>query len=192
VCIVEVEGPLTGYRLHEAYRDASGDLDDVQTSQRLDRAIGQAEDIGLIRSVNSIGAQGTKPKTFRLPKQPKVLPRDVGPRALTHVPPAELEYHLPELLSGEDDVEELVPTEKSDDFEIRDPDQLHGKLEEEEASPFLGPESESLLGDDHSSRVHLGCRGSQQCFETTPVEFMLERFSVPDAGKRDVVRELQL
>ena len=98
-CLVEVEGPLTGYRLHEAYRDASGDWDDDETSQALDRAIAQAEKIGLIRSDNPIGAEGIKPKTFRLPTQPEVLPRDIGPRALTHVPPAELEHHLPELVS---------------------------------------------------------------------------------------------
>jgi superfamily II DNA or RNA helicase len=149
LCLVEVEGPMTGYRLHEAYRDASGDVDGEETSRRLDQAIEQAVKMRLIHSDNPLGAEGIRPKTFRLPTQPEVLVRDIGPRALTHVPPAELEYHLPEQVPDREDVYELnVPqpahepvshdSESADDFE------------EEDESYFRGRESEFILGDYES------------------------------------------
>ncbi len=97
VCLVEVEGPITGFRLHEAYLQASGDEDDGQTSEVLDHAIARAESKGLIRSDNPLGAERLRPRTFRLPHQPQVLPREMGPRSPTHIPPDELEYHLPEV-----------------------------------------------------------------------------------------------
>ncbi len=101
VCLVDVEGPITGFRLHEAYIEASGDEDDVETARALDNAIARAESKGLIRSDNPLGAEGVRPRTFRLPNQPEVLPREMGPRSPTHIPPDELEYHLPELSDAE-------------------------------------------------------------------------------------------
>lgn len=146
VCLVGVEGPITGYRLHEAYRDASGDLDDDEASHMLDRAIVQAEKIGLIRSDNLMGTEGIKPKTFRLPTQPEVLPRDVGPRALTHVPPAELEFHLTERVSDGEEVGELVVAQQPDESLAQD-SEYEEEFEEEDEGYFEGREGELILGD---------------------------------------------
>lgn len=93
VCIVEVEGPILGYRLHDAYREASGDWDDRECSRILNRAITRAEASGWIVSDNPLGAEGVKPRTFRLATQPVVIARELGPRSLAQVPPAEREYH---------------------------------------------------------------------------------------------------
>jgi superfamily II DNA or RNA helicase len=147
-CLVDVEGPITGYRLHEAYREASGDDDNRETSQTLDRAISRAEAVGLIRSDNPLGSEGVKPKTFRLPTQPEVVPRDVGPRALTHVPPAELEYHLPEWASDGEGVDEPASAQEVDDSASEDAEQFDEEFEEEDESYFEGRDGEFVLGDN--------------------------------------------
>lgn len=49
---------------------------------------------GLITADNPLNESGIKPKTFRTPDQPSVRPRELGPRALDAVPPAELAHHL--------------------------------------------------------------------------------------------------
>jgi hypothetical protein len=91
LCIVDAEGPLTGYRIHAAYLEASGDWDDRTNAKILNQGISRAEAQGLILADNPLGAEGLKPKTFRLPGQPAVLRRERGPRSLTQVPPAELD-----------------------------------------------------------------------------------------------------
>lgn len=146
LCLVEVEGPMTGYRLHEAYRDASGDVDGGETSRRLDQAIEQAVKMGLIQSENPLGAEGIRPKTFRLPTQPGVLVRDIGPRALTHVPPPELEYHLPEQVPDREEAYELVVAQP-DHEPVSQGLEAAEEFEEEDESYFEGRESEFILGD---------------------------------------------
>lgn len=91
LCIVDAEGPMTGYRIHAAYFEASGDWDDRANARILNQSITRAESKGLILSDNPLGAEGVKPKTFRLPTQPPVVRRELGPRSLTQVPPGELD-----------------------------------------------------------------------------------------------------
>ncbi len=91
LCIVDAEGPMTGYRIHAAYFEASGDWDDRANARILNQSITRAESGGLILSDNPLGAEGVKPKTFRLPTQPPVVRRELGPRSLTQVPPGELD-----------------------------------------------------------------------------------------------------
>lgn len=150
VCLVDVEGPITGDRLHEAYRDASGDLDGDETSQRLDRAIIRAEAMGLICSDSPLGAENLRPKTFRLPTQPEMLARELGPRALTHVPWAELEYHLPESAFDGEDVADQEAAQQTDDSVSQDPEHFEDEFVEEDETYFEGRETEFILGDyDH-------------------------------------------
>lgn len=93
VGIVAVEGPILGFRLHQVYCDASGDPESREVSRILNRAIQRAENNGRIVSDNPLDADGVKPKTFRLESQPSVVPRQLGPRLATHVPPAERGHH---------------------------------------------------------------------------------------------------
>lgn len=90
VCIVEAEGPLTGYRIHAAYLEASGDWDDRANAKILNQAISRAESRGLILADNPLGAEGIKPRTFWMPGTPAVIRRELGPRSLIQVPPNEL------------------------------------------------------------------------------------------------------
>lgn len=66
-------------------------------AQILNQAITSAERRGMIVSDNPLGDAGVKPKTFRLASQPEVVPRELGPRSLRSVPPAELAHHLAEI-----------------------------------------------------------------------------------------------
>lgn len=93
--IVEVEGPILGHRLHQVYVRASGGLRVGRELARvLNQAIAAAQKQGLITADNPLNESGIKPKTFRTPDQPSVRPRELGPRALDAVPPAELAHHL--------------------------------------------------------------------------------------------------
>lgn len=101
VRIVAVEGPVTGHRLHHAYRDAyGGHRVGKEIARLLNRAISLAERRRLIIADNPLKESGVKPRTFRLPTQAEVVPRELGPRTLELVPPAELAYHLALLSSG--------------------------------------------------------------------------------------------
>ena len=75
-----------------------------EIARLLNRAIAYAERQGHIVSDNPLNAPGLKPHTFRLPSQPEVVPRELGPRSLDLVPAAELAYHL-EDLSLDDDLQ---------------------------------------------------------------------------------------
>jgi very-short-patch-repair endonuclease len=98
VKIVIVEGPVLGERLQQAYIKAAGGQKVGKGIARiLNQAITSAERRGLIVADNPLNASGVKPKTFRLPSQPRVIPRDLGPRPINLVPPAELAHHLAEL-----------------------------------------------------------------------------------------------
>lgn len=103
VRIVEIEGPVVGHRVHDAYRDAYGGQ---RVGRELARSLNQAIELGVRRGElvvdNPLGESGFKPKTFRLPTQPPVVLRQLGPRSLSLVPPAELASHLAEFAGIED------------------------------------------------------------------------------------------
>ncbi|AEV71527.1 IstB-like ATP binding protein [Mycolicibacterium rhodesiae NBB3] len=103
VRIVSVEGPVLGHRIHNAYRDAyGGQRVGREIARLLNRAIAIAERHGHVVSDNPLNEAGLKPRTFRLPHQPAVVPRVLGPRTLNLVPPAELAHHLSDLLLDND------------------------------------------------------------------------------------------
>lgn len=89
--ILEAEGPATGFRLHEVVAQVVGStrLTKLQ-SRQLNSAIFDAVRVGVLTEDNPLGDEGVRPATYRLPDQPKVLARTLGPRALEHVPPDEL------------------------------------------------------------------------------------------------------
>jgi hypothetical protein len=106
VRIVAIEGPVLGHRLHQAYRDAyGGKRVGKEIARVLNRAISLAVRRGQIVADNPLNESGVKPKTYRLPTQPEVVPRELGPRTLELVPPAELAHHLAEL-SADDTLSE--------------------------------------------------------------------------------------
>jgi very-short-patch-repair endonuclease len=103
VRIVAAEGPVLGHRLHQAYRDAyGGQRVGKEIARFFNHAISIAERREHIVSDNPLKESGTTPKTFRLPAQPVVLTRELGPRTLELVPPAELAHHLAELSARDD------------------------------------------------------------------------------------------
>jgi very-short-patch-repair endonuclease len=100
--IVELEGPVLGSRLQQVYvKSAGGRRVGPEIARVLNRAITMAERRGLIKSENPLNESGVKPKTFSLPGQPSVSPRELGPRTLDLVPPAELAYHLADLAAND-------------------------------------------------------------------------------------------
>jgi hypothetical protein len=102
VRIVAVEGPVLGERLHQAYRNAyGGQRVGKEIARLLNRAISLAERGRQIVSDNPLKESGLTPRTFRLPTQPRLLPRELGPRTLELVPPTELAHHLAELSAGD-------------------------------------------------------------------------------------------
>lgn len=104
VRIVEVEGPVLGHRLHDAYRVAyGGQRVGKELARLLNQAIELAVRRGLIVADNPLNEPGVKPRTFRLPTQPEVVVRALGPRTLNLVPPSELAVHLSEY-AGMDDL----------------------------------------------------------------------------------------
>jgi very-short-patch-repair endonuclease len=103
VRIVAAEGPVLGHRVHNAYRDAyGGHRVGKEIARLLNRAIMLGERRGQIISDNPLNESGVKPRTYRLPTQPAVVPRHLGPRSLELVPPAELAHHLTDLSLGDD------------------------------------------------------------------------------------------
>lgn len=97
VRIVEVEGPVLGHRLHDAYRIAyGGQRIGKEIARVLNQAIELAVRRGLIVADNPLKQAGVKPRTFRAPGQDPVVVRQLGPRTLSLVPPAELAVHLHE------------------------------------------------------------------------------------------------
>jgi hypothetical protein len=102
VRIVECEGPILGLRLHQVYVKASGGRRvGREIARQLNQAIMLAEKRGLIISENPLGEAGVKPKTFTTPAQPLVDARELGPRTLDSVPPAELAQHLSDVASDD-------------------------------------------------------------------------------------------
>lgn len=89
--IVAVEGPVVGHRLHSAYvRAAGGQRVGKQIAKALNSAITAGVRQGALIEDNPLSEPGVKPRTYRLPGQPAVAIRDLGPRPLEHVPPKEV------------------------------------------------------------------------------------------------------
>lgn len=100
VRIVAIEGPVTGWRIHQVYAQCSP----VQqwrdeSSSLLNRAISAAERQGLIVAENPLGHKGNKPRTFKLPQQSSEVARTLGPRSISVVPPVEVLQYC-RLVSG--------------------------------------------------------------------------------------------
>lgn len=100
--IVAVEGPVTGWRIHEIYKKSSGGRESHDVFSRLlNRAISAAERGRLIVSDNPFNQTGNKPRTFRLRNQPQAIVRQLGPRTIDIVPPVELAQYCREVANGE-------------------------------------------------------------------------------------------
>lgn len=106
VAIVVVEGPVIGHRLHSVYVKASaGQRVGTQIARTLNQAVTAAVRQGRLVQEDPLGESGVKPSTFRLPEQPTVVPRELGPRSFDQVPPAELSFvmqHVAEDIGWED------------------------------------------------------------------------------------------
>ena len=91
LAVVAAEGPVIGARLHAAYvKASSGYRVGKQVAHALNSAIVAAVRRGLLIEDNPLNEQGVKPRTYRLPDQPTVRLRQLGPRSLEEVPPREL------------------------------------------------------------------------------------------------------
>ena len=91
VHLVEAEGPVLGNRLHTAYVRASGAVRVTKlVAGELNKAISQAVREGRLVEDNPLAESGIKPRTYRLPDQPPVRTRQLGPRSFEEVPPGEL------------------------------------------------------------------------------------------------------
>ena len=109
VRVVAVEGPVLGDRLQQAYVKAFGGQKVGKGIARvLNQAISGAERRGQLLADNPLNESGVKPKTFRLPSQPTVIPRELGPRSLNQVPPAELAQHLYEVFVGDEQTQDEI------------------------------------------------------------------------------------
>jgi hypothetical protein len=95
MAIVDVEGPVVGERLLQAYVQASGGSRvGRQIAHVLNSAVTTAQRRGLLVVDNPLTDQGVKHLTFRLETQPPYVPRELGPRTLDQVPPRELDAVL--------------------------------------------------------------------------------------------------
>jgi len=89
--LVEAEGPVLGNRLHTAYVRASGLIRVTKlVAGELNKAISQAVREGLLVEDNPLAENELKQRTYRLPDQPQVRTRRLGPRSFDEVPPLEL------------------------------------------------------------------------------------------------------
>lgn len=89
--IVQAEGPLLGGRLYQLYVTSSGGLRvGAQIRRVLNRATFSAEGEGELIGDNPLSEPGQMAKTFRLPDQPEIDLRELGPRTIHEIPPAEL------------------------------------------------------------------------------------------------------
>jgi very-short-patch-repair endonuclease len=103
VRIVEVEGPVLGHRVHQAYREAyGGQRIGREIARHINHAISLAQRRGHILPSNPLNDPDIRGRTLRLPSQPEVVLRELGPRPLDMVPPAELAHHLAEFWAGDE------------------------------------------------------------------------------------------
>jgi hypothetical protein len=105
--VVSVEGPVLGDRLVHAYHQAAGGKRLTRAMRRtLNRSIGAARGRGLIVEDNPLRESGIKHRVYRLAEQPIIIPRHLGPRDLSQVPPNELAFLLEHESDGISDLEE--------------------------------------------------------------------------------------
>ncbi|MEU8242254.1 AAA domain-containing protein [Actinoplanes missouriensis] len=91
IAIVACEGPMVGTRLQTAYvRAAGGQRVTRLTASAVNKVITSAVRRGLLVESNPLGEAGIQPRTYRLPEQPETVLRELGPRGLDEMPPAEL------------------------------------------------------------------------------------------------------
>jgi Tannase-like family of unknown function (DUF6351) len=91
VRIAEVEGPVLGHRLYLQYvRSAGGRRVGRKIASVLNKASHAAVRRGLLLASDPLDEGGQKWKTFRVPGQPEIRLRQLGPRTLSDIPPAEL------------------------------------------------------------------------------------------------------
>ena len=89
--VVRSEGPVLGFRIHQAYVNASGQRRvGKQIAHALNAALSEAVRKGILVADNPLHDSGVKPRTYRVPEQPVVAVRQLGPRTLDQVPPLEL------------------------------------------------------------------------------------------------------
>ncbi|HEV2782295.1 MAG TPA: AAA domain-containing protein [Actinophytocola sp.] len=111
--IVAVEGPIVGHRLHAVYVKCSGGRRVGKLmANALNTAIAAAVRDGILVEENPLQSQGLRSRTYRLPDQPSVRVRTLGPRAFEHLPPAELAamLSLAATVTGWSDEEALYRT----------------------------------------------------------------------------------
>jgi hypothetical protein len=102
VRIVSVEGPMTGWRIHQVYKKcAPGRESHDEFSRLLNRAISAGERSQRIVAENPFNQTGNKPRTFRLPGQSSTVARELGPRTVDVVPPAEVVQYCRKAAAGE-------------------------------------------------------------------------------------------
>ncbi|MFV8277336.1 SNF2-related protein [Mycobacteroides abscessus] len=102
VRIVGVEGPVTGWRLHQVYRNCvAGSESHDEFSRLLNRAISAAERHQHIVSENPLNQSGNKPRTFRLRHQSSTVARELGPRTIAIVPPSEVQQYCRTASAGQ-------------------------------------------------------------------------------------------
>jgi very-short-patch-repair endonuclease len=119
--IVAVEGPVVGHRLHAAYvRSSAGHRVGPQIGKILDSAVSAAVRTGLLLQEDPLAQSSLRPSTYRLPEQPAVVVRELGPRSLEHVPPTELAQvlHLTASRIGQDDLDRVF-REAMAEYDIR-------------------------------------------------------------------------
>jgi stress response protein SCP2 len=110
--IVAVEGPIVEHRLHTAYGKAAGHRRmGPQITKELTSAVSAAARRGLLIQ-DPPDSSGIEPRTFRLPYQPDVVLRELGPRDLDQVPRAELAEVMRQVAAqvGWEDTEAVVRT----------------------------------------------------------------------------------
>jgi restriction endonuclease-like protein len=111
--IVAVEGPIVGHRLHAVYvKSSGGQRVGKLIANALNAAIAAAVRDGVLVEENPLQSQGLRSRTYRLPDQPSVRVRTLGPRAFEHLPPAELAamLSLAAAVTGWSDEESLYRT----------------------------------------------------------------------------------
>lgn len=91
VDIIAHEGPILGARAHSAYVAASGGrrVGHVIAAE-LDAALSRLVRRGEVLADDPLNRRQLRLRTFRLPSQPTVVPRELGPRNLEEIPPLEL------------------------------------------------------------------------------------------------------
>lgn len=153
--IVSVEGPMMGSRLQRSYVHASGGQRVGKNIARvLNRYISSLAQSGHLVADNPTGEAGVKPKTYRLPTQPAVRVRELGPRSLEEVPPSELAALITEvagtLPTGWDDTVGLYRAALSRLGLLRMTTGVTAKLDEARQLAEHAFEEEEFLADDES------------------------------------------